>query len=200
MCWMTVAFLQGQQVYLRGLERADLQLLAEWLNDAGVTRLLFMGLFPVNLESLIAQWERDRRNPDEVTFAVCDRTSNEFVGTTGLYRIHWVMRTGEFRVFLGDKRVWNRGIGTECVKLMVVYGFEKLNLNKVWLGVNADNVGGVRAYQKAGFVHEGVLRQEQYRNFRYYDAIRMSLLRSEYEPMRENYLCGNGCCEKGSAK
>ena len=185
---MKAPFLEGGKVYLRSLERADLQLMAEWLNDADVTRLLFMGLFPSSPEMLTAQWERERSNPEEVTFAVCDKQSSAFVGTTGLYRIHWVMRTGEFRVFLGDKRVWNRGIGTECVKLMVIYGFEKLNLNKVWLGVNAENAGGVRAYQKAGFVHEGVLRQEQYRNFRYYDAIRMSLLRSEYESMRDNYL------------
>lgn len=186
---MTAPFIQGSRVYLRGLEREDFRSMSEWVNDADVTRLLFMGLFPANLEALIAQWERDRSNPEEVTFAVCDKDSNRFVGTTGLYRIHWVMRTGEFRVFLGDKRAWNRGLGTECAKLMVVYGFEKLNLHKVWLGVNADNVGGVKAYQKAGFVHEGVLRQEQYRNFRYYDAIRMSLLRSEYEEIREKYLC-----------
>lgn len=182
------AFLQGQHVYLRSMERGDLRLMAEWLNDAEVTRFLFMGLFPSNLESLVANWERDRSSPEEVTFAVCDKVSNEFVGTTGIYRIHWVMRTWEFRVFLGDKRVWNRGMGTECAKLMVVYGFEKLNLNKVWLGVNQENAGGACAYQKAGFVHEGVLRQEQYRNFRYYDVVRMSLLRSEYEAMRENYL------------
>lgn len=181
-------FLQGQQVYLRSMERSDLRLMADWLNDSDVTRLLFMGLFPANLESLITNWERDRSSPEEVTLAVCDKASNEFVGTTGLYRIHWVMRTAEFRVFLGDKRVWNRGFGTECAKLMVVYGFEKLNLNKIWLGVNAENAGGVRAYQKAEFVHEGVLRHEQYRNFRYYDVIRMSLLRSEYEAIREGYL------------
>lgn len=184
-------FLRGQQAYLRTMERGDLQLMAEWQNDADVTQFLFTGLFPSSMESLIANWEHDRSSPEEVTFAVCDNVSNEFVGTTGLYRIHWVMRTGEFRVFLGDKRVWNRGIGTECAKLMVVYGFEKLNLNKVWLGVNAENIGGVRAYEKAGFVHEGVLRQEQYRNFQYYDAIRMSLLRSEYEAVRENYLNGS---------
>lgn len=186
---MSARFVEGNRVYLRSLEREDLRLMSEWLNDAEVTRLLFMGLFPANLESLVAQWERDRGNPEEVTFAVCDRKSSRFVGTTGLYRIHWVMRTGEFRVFLGNKSVWNCGFGTECAQLMVVYAFEKLNLNKVWLGVNAENIGGVKAYQKAGFVHEGVLRQEQYRNFRYYDAIRMSLLRSEYEAIRENYLC-----------
>lgn len=186
---MSAPFIQGHRVYLRSVERQDLALITEWLNDPEVTRLLFMGLFPANLESLVAQWERDRSNPEEVTLAVCDKESNRFVGTAGLYRIHWVMRTGEFRVFLGDKKAWNRGLGTECTRLMVVYGFEKLNLNKVWLGVNAENAGGVKAYQKAGFVHEGILRQEQYRNCQYYDAVRMSLLRSEYEAIRDTYLC-----------
>lgn len=186
---ISAPFIQGHRVHLRSLEREDLRLMSEWLNDADVTRLLFMGLFPANLESLVAQWERDRSNPEEVTFAVCAKASNRFVGTTGLYRIHWVMRTGEFRIFLGDKKAWNRGLGTECARLMVVYAFEKLNLNKVWLGVNTENAGGVKAYQKAGFMQEGILRQEQYRNFRYYDAIRMSLLRSEYEGVRDTYLC-----------
>jgi RimJ/RimL family protein N-acetyltransferase len=181
-------FLTGDQIYLRSYERSDLPAMADWLNDNDVTRLLFMGLLPASLESLNQQWERDHQSPEEVTFAVCQKESDAFVGTTGLYRIHWVMRTGEFRVFLGDKNSWNRGIGTECVKLMTVYGFEKLNLNKIWLGVNSENLGGVRAYEKAGFVREGVLREEQYRNFRYYDAIRMSMLRSEYEIIREKYL------------
>lgn len=185
---MNAPFLTGTQVYLRSLERADLAAMADWLNDNEVTRLLFMGLWPANVEALTAQWERDRQSPDEVTFAVCDAKTEAFVGTTGLYRIQWVMRTGEFRIFLGDKKVWNRGIGTECAKLMLNYGFEKLNLNKVWLGVNSENIGGVRAYEKAGFVHEGILRQEQYRNFRYYDAIRMSVLRCEYEKLRAESL------------
>src|SRR5579864_5597197 len=171
---MNAPFLTGTQVYLRSLERADLAAMADWLNDSEVTRLLFMGLWPANVEAL--------------TCGVCDAKTEACVGTTGLYRIQWVMRTGEFRIFLGDKKVWNRGMGTECAKLMLNYGFEKLNLNKVWLGVNSENIGGVRAYEKAGFVHEGILRQEQYRNFRYYDAIRMSMLRYEYEKLRDESL------------
>jgi len=162
--------------------------MAEWLNDSEVTQLLFQGLRPSNLEVMTQQWEQIQRSENDVVFAVCERESDAFVGTTGLYGIHWVMRSGEFRVFLGNKSFWNRGIGTECTKLMVVYAFEKLNLNKVWLGVNAENKGGVRAYEKAGMVREGILRQEQYRSLRYYDAIRMSLLRSEYEKIKEGYL------------
>jgi len=185
---MNSPFIFGTLACLRGYERADLPFMAEWLNDSEVTELLFQGLRPSNLETMTEQWEQLQRSENDVVFAVCDRESAAFLGTTGLYGINWVMRTAEFRVFIGNKEFWNRGIGTECTKLMVVYGFEKLNLNKVWLGVNAENKAGVRAYEKAGMVREGILRQEQYRNFRYYDAIRMSLLRSEYEKLRDGYL------------
>lgn len=185
---MTIPFMVGRQVYVRGLQKNDLPAMVEWISDHEVTRLLFMGSRPVTTESLEKEWERDQHDPSIVTFAVCARENDEFIGTTGLYVINWIMRSAEFRIFLGNKKYWNRGIGTECTKLMAVYGFEKLNLNRIWLGVNADNIGGVRAYEKAGFVREGVLRQEQYRNFRYYDAIRMSMLRSEYEASREGYL------------
>jgi RimJ/RimL family protein N-acetyltransferase len=185
---MKAPFMMGQQVYLRGLERSDLAAMVDWINDNEVTRLLFMGDRPANLELLEEQWEQEQRSQNEVVFAVCGKEDDTFIGTTGLYSINWIMRTAEFRIFLGNKAYWNRGIGTECTKLMVVYGFEKLNLNRIWLGVNADNIGGVRAYEKAGFVHEGVLRQVQYRNFRYYDGISMSMLRSEYEQLRGGYL------------
>jgi RimJ/RimL family protein N-acetyltransferase len=162
--------------------------MVEWINDHDVTQLLFTGMRPANIELLTQQWEQDQRSQNEIAFAVCDKETDVFIGTTGLYRIEWVMRNAEFRVFLGNKKFWNRGVGTECTKLMVIYGFDKLNLNKVFLGVNADNGGAVRAYEKARFVREGILRQEQYRNFRYYDVIRMSILRSEYDQFREGYL------------
>ena len=192
---MKAPFIVGHSVYLRSYERADLPSMGEYLNDTEVTRLLFMGLQPSSIELLTEQWEQGERNQNEITLAVCDKESDGFIGTTGLYAINWVMRSAEFRVFLGQKKFWNRGIGTECTKLMVVYGLEKLNLNKVYLGVNSENRGGVRAYEKAGMVREGVLRQEQYRNFRYYDVIRMSILRSEYEELQDGYLKSD---QKGS--
>ena len=185
---MKEPFMIGRQVYLRGLERADLPTMVRWINDSEVTRLLFMGDRPATVERLTEQWEQEQHSPRDIVFAVCTNEDDTFIGTTGLYTINWIMHTAEFRIFLGEKSFWNRGIGTEVTKMMVVYGFEKLNLNRIWLGVNAENKGGVRAYEKAGFVREGVLRQEQYRNFQYYDVIRMGLLRSEYERMREGYL------------
>ncbi|MEK6858024.1 MAG: GNAT family protein, partial [Nanoarchaeota archaeon] len=74
----------------------------------------------------------------------------------------------------------------EVTKLLVQYAFDKLNLNKVYLGVNVENIGAVKSYEKTGFVHEGRLREEVYRNGRYYDVHKMSILRSEWLKTKSN--------------
>ena len=48
--------------------------------------------------------------------------------------------------------------GTEATRLIVGYGFEKLGLHRISLEVYAFNPRARRAYEKVGFVAEGVLR------------------------------------------
>jgi RimJ/RimL family protein N-acetyltransferase len=67
---------------------------------------------------------------------------------------------------------------------MLRYAFEALNLNRVWLEVYEYNQRGLRCYEKLGFRKEGVQRQENYRDGRYWDTILMGLLRSEWEERR----------------
>lgn len=178
---MKAPFISGKKVYLRGIERQDLPNLVRWMNDPEVTHFLFMGDKPAHLELVTEEWEKQIRSHDEVAFAIADSKKDKMVGWTGLYRINWISRHAEYRVFIGDKVCWNKGLGTEIAGLLIRYGFEKLNLNKIWLGVNTTHKGAVCSYEKAGFVREGVLRQEIFRNNQYYDAVRMSILRKEYE-------------------
>jgi len=49
------------------------------------------------------------------------------------------------------------------------------------------NLRGVKAYEKAGFTIEGVLRQAIYINNQYSDEIIMGLLREEYDKMKESF-------------
>jgi RimJ/RimL family protein N-acetyltransferase len=63
---------------------------------------------------------------------------------------------------------------------MVGYAFETLNLNRIWLNVYEYNQRGVRAYEKVGFRREGVLRQDTFRDGRYWDTIAMAVLREEW--------------------
>ncbi len=63
-----------------------------------------------------------------------------------------------FRILIGpDGR--DRGLGTEATRLIVGYGFERLGLHRVSLEVYAFNPRARRAYEKAGFRAEGILRE-----------------------------------------
>ncbi len=179
-----IPFLDGEIVYLRALTPDDAAAMSNWLNDDEVTRLLYQGLRPMSAAAVYEIWSREALDQNTMSFAVCRKDNGRFVGTTGVYDLQWVMRSASFRVFIGDKQSWDKGAGTDCARLMQRYGFDKLNLNRIWLGVNAANERAVRAYEKAGFVREGLLRQEQFRNGTYYDVVRMAVLRADYQPVK----------------
>lgn len=173
-------FLAGERVALLPLGPEHAPLLVSWMNDDETTCFMFTGQRPANTEQLSEEIRRQVASAGNVVFLLIDRATGTAIGYAGLYDIHPTARKAEFRILIGAKEFWNKGCGTEATELLTYYGFDRLNLNKVWLGVTDGNAGGLRAYQKAGFREEGRLRQELYRNSRYYDAIRMSMLREEY--------------------
>ena len=69
---------------------------------------------------------------------------------------------------------------------MVEYAFGTLNLNRIWLSCFADNARAIRAYEKVGFRREGVLRQEMYREGRYWDSLLMAILREDWDALRKS--------------
>lgn len=174
-------FIEGEKIYVRGLEKTDLKgNMFQWTNDSEVTYYMFAGTMPNTMEQLEEEYEQLAKSTKDVVFAIIDKKSDAHIGNAGLYLINYISRTGEFRIIVGEKEYRNKGYGTEATKLTVGYGFERLNLNCIFLGVNAEHVGAIKAYENAGFVKEGTMRQLIYRNGRYYDAIRMSILREEY--------------------
>jgi RimJ/RimL family protein N-acetyltransferase len=62
------------------------------------------------------------------------------------------------------------------------YGFNTLNLNRIFLHVFETNPRAIRAYEKAGFSHEGRKRQAEFKNGTYVDILMMSVLKDEYQP------------------
>jgi RimJ/RimL family protein N-acetyltransferase len=154
--------------------------MSQWANDSDVTYFMFMGATPSTSDRLEEEFEPLWKSKNDIVMAVIDNKTDVHIGNAGLYAINWISRAAEFRIVIGEKKFWNKGCGTEASQLTVTYGFEKLNLNKIWLGVNQDNHNAVKTYEKAGFIHEGTLRNEIYRNGKYYNALRMSMLREEY--------------------
>ena len=73
-----------------------------------------------------------------------------------------------------------RGIGTQAITQLVEFGFLRCNLRRVHLQAIASNAGALRAYEKAGFVVEGRLREHAWVRGAYEDIVLMGLLRADH--------------------
>jgi RimJ/RimL family protein N-acetyltransferase len=179
-CSMKNPFLIGEKIYLRPLEREDAPLFVIWLNDVDVTRtLMFKG--PLNRQMEEAFLDNLYQDEHRLILGIIDNLTNTLIGATGLEQIDFRHRHAKFGIFIGAKNEWGKGYGTEATRLITQHAFMALNLNRVWLHVVADNRRGIRAYERVGFKREGVLRQDHFREGRYYDTIAMAILREEWE-------------------
>ncbi len=174
-------FLIGDSVYLRPIEVEDAPHFVEWLNDSEVRCYLARNFPPLNLGRELEWIENLYKDRNSVTFGVVLKESDKLIGSTGFGNVDWRNRRAGFGIVIGDKTEWSKGTGTEATKLVVRYGFDTLNLNRIFLHVFDHNPRAMRAYEKAGFVREGVLRQDRYVNGAYRDAIVMGILREEWE-------------------
>ncbi len=177
----------GERIRLRRNERSDLPKFVEWLNDPEVRRYLSMSL-PISQANEDGWFENMlKRPPEEQPFAIEIKDGDDWrlIGNCGFFEIDRRAHSSEVGIFIGDKSCWNQGYGTEVMRLLLQIGFGTLNLNRIFLRVDAANKGGIRAYEKAGFVHEGRFRQGIYRDGQYEDMLFMSVLRSEWKPEKE---------------
>ncbi|MGC5019555.1 GNAT family N-acetyltransferase [Micromonospora sp. DT47] len=85
----------------------------------------------------------------------------------------------ELDISLGEKVCWGRGYGTEAMRLICRYGFDKMRLHRISLWVADENAAAIRVYTKVGFVEEGRARESFRRDGRWHDMIMMGLLEGE---------------------
>jgi RimJ/RimL family protein N-acetyltransferase len=172
-------------VYLRPLEREDLNArYLGWLNDPGVTRYMETGTFPTTTGDLEKFYDEVTGTQNQVILAVAEKKSGQHIGNVKLGPIHWIHRCATFGIMIGDKKFWGRGWGLEATRLMLEYGFDRLNLRRIDLGVFAEHGAAVRCYEKAGFKVEGRLRESLFQDGTYKDRVLMGLLRSEYAALK----------------
>lgn len=107
--------------------------------------------------------------------------SGEKIGYTSLFNQNARHRSATFAIMLDPSQQGN-GYATEAVRLIVEYGFNILNLNKINLDVVDFNEKAIHVYKKVGFKIEGEKRQQFYINGEYTNGILMGLLKEEYNP------------------
>ena len=183
-----MSMVYGERLRLRRTERDDIKKYHEWVNDPEVTEYLSLFL-PMSMEDEERWYENSlQRDMQERPFAMDLREEKTWrlIGNCAYFGFDREARSAEIGIMIGDKSVWNQGLGTQAMQLILRIGFGTFNLNRAFLRVYARNARAQRVYEKAGFILEGTLRQAVYKNGRYDDVHMMSVLRSEWEKGNES--------------
>jgi UDP-4-amino-4,6-dideoxy-N-acetyl-beta-L-altrosamine N-acetyltransferase len=172
--------IQGKKCYLTSVASDSNEQLRTWRNNPEI-RKYFREHREIT-QQMQANWYKNRvHNSDnsQYDFEIHDQDTGTHIGHCGLYYIDWIARKAEFSIYIGDMDYRGKGIGSDALKTLIKYGFEELNLNKIWCEVYSNNKA-INIYRKIGFVDEGILRQNAVKNGKYVDSYVLSMLKSEW--------------------
>lgn len=112
-------------------------------------------------------------------WAVVPRTgerAGRVSGGIGLSNINPAHRKAELGFWLTPP-LWGCGLMTEAARVVVRFGFERLELNRIYAGHFAGNEASRRVQEKVGLRLEGVLRQDVFKDGQPVDHVMMAVLR-----------------------
>ena len=164
--------LPGKRIKLRAMEPEDIPAMVRRLNDPEVIENL-LRYAPLSIKEEEAWYQKMIASPAEEHYYmidVLDEAAFKTIGVTHLHDVDWKNRSAEIAICIGEKNYWGNGYGRETMQLMLRHGFNDLNLNRMYLYVFDTNERARKAYIAAGFVEEGRLRQDIYKNGRFIDT------------------------------
>lgn len=189
-------FIRGDTVTLHPVGKDDLQFLRETVLDPNVRRTL--GLRQPLTEKQEEEWyEEHASNDDRVDLVVCiprtdapedvdpreDEDEHVRIGSIGLGPVNDIDGKAEIGISIAEP-FWGNGYGTEASRLITDYGFRQLRKHRIVARVFDGNVGSQRIWEKLGFEHEAVHREEifvdgDYRDVHYYSVLEDEWLERE---------------------
>lgn len=178
---MKRAVMVGERVYLRPLERADIDAgWQDWINDAA-SRENLISPWPQTRDDMERYWERSQPT-SAVMFAICRAADNQYVGNARLSSIDWIHRTANFGWLIGPE-FQKQGYGTEALVLLLRYGFHEIGLNRIWSTIWAENIASLASSSKVGIFREGIMRQAVFKHGHFHDTVIVAMTRNEFDKL-----------------
>lgn len=165
-------------IRLRLMNREDTDAIVAWRNSDSVRKnFIYQALFTRESHE---NWIRTMVETGKVVqMIICDLGTGRPMGSVYIRDIDRQHRKAEYGIFIGEEAARGRGVGTATARLMLRYCFEEEGLHRVYLRVFADNVQAIRSYEKAGFVREGLLKDDVCIDGSYRDIVWMAAVVQE---------------------
>jgi RimJ/RimL family protein N-acetyltransferase len=156
---------------------------SRWSRNSEYFRLLNSSSRPMQSPKQAAKWmeeEVGEMSPASYYFTIRTLEHDQLIGELGLDVVDWSGRDAFVGLGIGETEYWSKGYGTDVMNILLRFAFTEINLKRVTLTVFEYNPRAIRSYEKAGFQHEGRLRQVLNKEGKRWDMLYMGILREEW--------------------
>jgi len=152
-------------IKIRPWKMEDAPDLARSVNNKKIQDNMRDGMpFPYTLADAEEYLSAMRSADPNTTYVWAITIDDVAIGNVGIFRKGNIYRlTAELGYYIAEE-YWGRGIVTEAVKQACRYIFEHTDIVRISADPFSWNAGSCRVLEKAGFVFEGLLRQNAIKN------------------------------------
>ena len=164
--------LKGKYVGLRAIEESDLSQLLLWRNQPNYRRFFreYRELSQTNQRN----WFDSKVLNDKSTemFSIVGVNTGELLGACGLCYIDWINRNADFSIYIGKDDLYiDEKYAIEAAQIMMKYGFEELNLHRLWSEIYSFDEAKKVMFDRLGFKLEGVHRENHWTEGKWCDSL-----------------------------
>lgn len=166
--------MKGKKILLRQLQLSDSDTYFKWINNKELVE--FNSSYrPVSSFAHNNWFENVSKKSDLVIFSIEELQTKKLIGSCSLRNIDFIHRNAELQIRIGEENLLGKGYGSEAVELLLKFGFNNLNLYRIYLHVFEDNIRAIKSYEKNGFEKEGLLKSAAYINGKYKNIVLMAI-------------------------
>ncbi len=116
-----------------------------------------------NVMKYVQDGIKKREAQTDYVFVIIDQSTGQIVGATSYMDISLEHKRLEIGSTWLNPNVWRTNINTNCKYLLLKYGFEQLEMQRIQIKTGHENIRSQKAIERIGAVKEGVLRNHMIR-------------------------------------
>jgi RimJ/RimL family protein N-acetyltransferase len=166
-----VEVVRTDRLVLRELDEADCGAVHSYASDSEVVRYMDWG---PNTEDETKKYiqratETQREHPrNNYELAIILKEDGRLIGSCGIHVSDPNNREGWIGYCL-SRHFWRQGYGTETAKALLRFGFDYLNLHRIFALCDPENLASAHVLEKVGMQQEGHFRERKFRKGMWHD-------------------------------
>lgn len=166
---------------LRQIRHSDISSLIKYCNNEKIADQIINIPYPYGESDAIYRMNfvmLGFKNKERYVFAITFKDIDELIGEIGLH-LDKTNDSAQFGYWVAEP-YWGKGIATEALSAILKFGFETLNLNKIYATHYPDNLSSGKVMLNNKMIKEAEMKEHYKINDTYRNVIQYRLTKTEY--------------------